>query len=372
MFFKKKKIKQKEKCKVLFKQKYPSRSIKRKNSAKSFLIKSKPLKRKSNPRREKIKKMQTKNRVLNILFLIFILFFIGFVVHTTINFITSIRGGTTVDQVFYDKTYVEGMESVPIYPNSEFVYQDRKDEEIVLRMLNQGISVYRLPRNTKSSDVYEYYEEKLAQSDWDYILTIPISTEEKLFGQYWIKGEKGLRIYVENNDVWYELLTRNEANNALNERRGAEIQRKRILESSTEQTLLPDYPWILSIPREYLTRYSSTDIGELQSVEIFEIGGESKFLIYPIGRSNTETYDALLHNFVTKKSEEEGETWEIINTRQDFQKEREVLIARLLINEQEGEGIVLINKRNFVIYAIIANQKEHPFFEEIITNIHEP
>lgn len=197
MFLKKKKPNQKGKCKVLFKQKYPNRGIhRRKNSQKKFLIKPKPLKRKSNPRIEKIRKMQTKNRILNIIFLLLILSLIGFVVHTTINFITSIRGGTSVDQVLYDKTYVEGMESVPIYPNSEFVYEDRKDEEIVLRMLNQGISVYRLPRNTKSTDVYEYYEEKLGKNDWEYLFTIPISTEEKLFGQYWIKGEKGLRIYI--------------------------------------------------------------------------------------------------------------------------------------------------------------------------------
>jgi hypothetical protein len=376
MFFKKQKSKTSQSCKIFFKQKGGAKAMKRRKASNQKLcIKNTPFKGlniKRNPRAEKIKKLKAKSSLLNFLILILLLSIVVWGGYLVINFITSIRGGTTEQEILYDTGNVEGIISVPKYPASVFVYEDRKDEEVVLKMLNQGLSVYRLPRETRSTQVYEYYLDKLPKSDWEFLFTIPTSTEEKLFGQYWFKEENGLRIYVENSDVWYELISKTQAENALSERRAQEIQRKRILESSTEQTLLPDYPWILSIPREYLTRYSSTDLGELQAVEIFEIGGTTKFLIVPIGRYDAGSYDKLLDDFFEKKSKELEEKWEIINTKVDFKKEREVLTARLLIEDKEGEGLVLMNERNFIIYAIISNEEEHPFFEQIINEIHEP
>ena len=376
MLFKKKNTQKKDNCKIVFKQKDNLRnSNKRKPSKKSFVVSAKtmtPLGRKQNSRVEKMKKIKRRNFFLNIIFLSIVLSIVIFVGYTTVNFITSIRGGTSSEDLVYHNTYVEGIPLVPVYPKSEFVYEDRKGEEVVLKMLNQGISVYRLPRNTKSSDIYEYYEEVLPKNDWEFLFTIVTSTENQLFGQYWQKEEKGLRIYVEGNDLWYETITKTEANSALAERRSQEIQRKRILETSSEQTLLPDYPWALSIPREYLTRYSSTDIGELQAVEIFEIGGTTKFLIYPIGKSGEGSYDNLLDKFLKKQTEELEEKWEVINTIVDFKKDREVLNARVLIDNEEGQGIVLMNINTHIIYAIIANKRDHPFFEQIVREIQEP
>jgi hypothetical protein len=377
MFFKKTEIKKNRDCKIHFKNKGTNnRAFVRRNTTKNpFSIKVKPIKPlrgSRNSRAEKVKKMKRRNSIFGMILFFSLIAIAIFSGYTIINFITGIRGGTSVDDVFYEQKYVEGIESVPIYPNSEFVYKDRKDEEIVMRMINQGLSVYRLPRNTKTSDVYGYYEENLPKTDWEHLSTIPLSTDEKLLGQYWFKDEKGLRIYVENSDVWYELITKNEAENALIERRMAEIQRKRILETSSEQSLLPDYPWVLSVPREYLTRYSLTDIGELQSVEIFEIAGESSFMIYPIGKSGLDSYNQMIHEFFEKQSEKLEENWNILSTAQDFQKEREVLVFKHTIEGKEGDGIVLMNKRNFMVYAIISNEKDHPFFEEIVKEIYEP
>ncbi len=376
MFFKKKKKQNTNECRILFKSKERRNSLKRKNFKKNNSIQKFPLKslnlKRGNPRVEKIKKIKIKNSVFNMTFLLILfIVFVG-LAYIIINFIASIRGGTTLDDLQYEMGYVEGIPSVPIYPRATFVYEERKNEEMVLKMFNQGISVYRLPRNTRTNLIYDFYTEQLPKNGWEYLFTIPTSTEEKIFGQYWLKGEKGLRIYIENNDVWYELITKTEAQSGLTDRRSQEVQRKRILEASTEQTLLPDYPWMLAIPREYLTRYSSTDLGELQAVEIFEIAGKAKFLISPIGRSGQEHYDKLLDDFVEKKSENSDERWDIINTKVDFKKDREILFAKLTIDGQEAEGVVLINKRNFIIYAIIANEIDHPFFEQIINEIREP
>lgn len=370
MFLKKKNKTKERECRVLFKQKKRTH-VKRKVQNKNFFTKAhsiKPIRRKANPRRDKMRNKTIRHSLLVFIGLLLICFTIFGVLYLAINFITSLRGGTSVDDIVYEKFFVEGIESIPVFPNSTFVYEDAKDEEIVLKMLNQGISVYKLPRNTKTATVYNYYEENLPENGWEHISTIAISTTEELAGQYWIKGEKGLRIHIENNDLWYEVITRNEARDSLASRREAELQRKRVLETSSEQKLLPDYPWVLTVPRDFLIKYSSTDIGELQAVEIFEIDGDARFIIYPIGKSNEEPYDTLLHKFL--ENFEEG--WSIVNTWRDFKKEREVLQAKLLVNSNEGEGIVFVNKRNFFIYAIVSNKQGHPFFEEIVNQIYEP
>ncbi len=379
MFFKKKRkeTKKTQDCKVHFKAKNTRRNLpKRSSSSKnSFCAKAKsikPLRGSRNSRAEKVKKIKRRNSILGVMLLIFVISMAIFSGYTVINFITGIRGGTSIEDIVQEQKYVIGIDSVPIYPNSQFVYQDTKDEEIVMRMLNQGLSVYKLPRNTRTSQVYDFYEENLSQNGWEYISTIPMSTEEELLGQYWFQNEKGLRIYIEGDDVWYELITKSEAETSLAQRREAELQRKRVLETSSEQNLLPDFPWVLSIPREYLTRYSPTEMEELQSVEIFEIAGEASFLIYPIGKSNSESYIQMLEEFIEKKDEDSEKDWGIVSSIRDFRKEREVLSTKLTIDGRSGEGVVLMNKRNFIVYLITSNDEGNPFFEQIIEEIHEP
>ena len=377
MLFRKKETKKTQDCKIQFKAKHQAnnsrerKSVKREKKDLTFGCKTiKPPRGKRNLRAEKVKKIKRRNTILGIVAIFLILFLSIFLVFTIINFITGIRGGTSVEDVFYERQYVQGIDSVPIYPNSVFVYQEQKNEEIVMSMLNQGLSVYRLPRNTRTSDVYDYYKENLPQSSWEYISTMPVSTEEELLGQYWFKGEKGLRIHVENNDVWYELITKDEAQNALAERREAELQRKRILETSTEQNLLPNYPWTLSIPREYLISYSSTEFEYLESVKISELAGDAVFYIYPIGKP--DSYYDLLNKFVEEKDEESEKTWDIISSTNSFKKDREVLMAKITVDGNSGEAIIMANKMNFMIYAIITNEEGHPFFEQIIEEIKEP
>jgi|GEM_PF-1190452 len=376
MFFKKKEKEKKQDCKVHFKakvfdKKAPVRRDKRKKNFKLKTSPIKPFRGSCNSRAKKAKRIKQRNSILAVISIFLLAFIAIFSGYTVINFITGIRGGTSADDISYETKYVMGIDTVPIYPNSEFVYANNMNEEIVMKMLNQGLSAYKLSRGTRTSNVYDYYKEILTKYDWEYISTVPVSTEEALLGQYWLKGEKGLRIYVENNDVWYELIAKDEAKNSLSERRKAELQRKRILETSSEQSLLPDYPWFLLVPREYLVRYSPTDIGELQSVEIFEIAGDTSFWIYPIGKSDSGTYRELLEEFIEKKDEDSDEKWEVLSTKQDFIKQREALNTTLVVNGNEGRGVVLMNKRNFFIYAIFTNDVEHPFFEEIIEKIYE-
>jgi hypothetical protein len=378
MFLKKnkreKEINSQSNGKVLFKQKYNSPKIKEREKLKALnngmVLKPKIIKKK-NPRFEKVQKEKMKNKFLNTIFFTLIIFASLFMIYVTINFITNIRGGTTAEDINYQNRYVEGFSSIPIYPRSEFVYQDRIEDEIVQRMLSKGLSVYRYPRRTQSEDIYQYYEKQLPKHGWKKLETVIISTDESLFGQYWIKEEKGLRIYVENNDIWYETISREEAETSLSQRREEELKRKRILEASSNQKLLPDYPWYLEIPSEYLIIYTDTEIKNLQSVKILELGSESEYLIKPLGKAGNKTFDEYLEQ-MEKDQEEKEMVWEVIDRKKSSLRGKTIYSFNLEIDEKEGEGILINNRLNNYTYAIITNTKEDEFFKYILENIVEP
>lgn len=380
MFFKKKKDKEKKKVnpqtngKVLFKKKYNCPKIKERQKLKTLnkgMVLKPKKKKKKNPRFEKVKKDRMRNKITNAAFIILIIFSIFLIAYLTVNFITNIRGGTTVEDINYQSTYVEGFSSIPIFPRSEFVYQHRMEDEIVQKMLSKGISVYRYPPRTQSEEIYEYYREQLPEYGWEKLETVIVSTDESLFGQYWAKAEKGLRIYVENNDIWYETISRKEAETSLAERREEELKRKRILEASSDQRLLPDYPWYLEIPSEYLIVYTDSEIKDLRTTKIYTLAEDSEYFIKPLGKAGDRTFDEYLEQLEKDYQEQELE-WEVIDRKKSTFRGREIYSFNLEIEEEEGEGIFINNHLNDHTYAILTNTKDDEFFKYIIENITEP
>jgi hypothetical protein len=100
----------------------------------------------------------------------------------------------------------------------------------------------------------------------------PIGTEDKRYGEYWTKGDEGLRIYVKETSIWYELISVTDAQTGLSAEVAEEIERELLLASSETQDLLPDFSWVLDVPKEYLITYSSTDIEDYRAVSFKKIG----------------------------------------------------------------------------------------------------
>lgn len=82
-----------------------------------------------------------------------------------------------------------------------------------------------------------------------------------MYGDYWENPSKdlGLRIYERVNDIWYERLSISDAKQGLSRLAKQEIERELVLASSEGTDLLPDFPWTLKVPVEYVTSYYATD-----------------------------------------------------------------------------------------------------------------
>ncbi len=363
-------------CKIHFKKRsYTPRNVQKQQTSKKKIaggIKLKPPKntKKENPRFEKVKRIKRREKIVAVLLIFIILAFVFLMILSTLRFVTDMRGGTTSADLQQEKLYVEGFVSIPTYPRSEFVYADKLSDSMVQQMLSQGISVYRLNTRTSHEQVYNYYMETLPSYGWEFVSTSITSTDEAMFGQYWIKDEKGLRIYLENNDIWYETLTLDEAKNMLSERRERELQRQRILELSGEQSLLPHYPWSLDVPSNYLINYPEDD-NRWESVYIQKIDKENRYMIIPLGPSRERTFDEYLENFAEHYPDDDT-NWEIISRQNNNLDGRRVYEFQIRMEEDLGEGILLENRLNSITYAIVTNQTDSEFYEYIINNIREP
>jgi len=370
---KKQKKKQEEKnkkvgdCTIHFKQKHNTPQIKeRKKQKKEYpsprnIVKIKQSK-KDNLRIKKVKREKIKQRLINTTTLALGIILILILGYLTVAFVSDLRGGTTVEDIRYDQISIVGFDNIPVYPQSEFVYEDMREKDSVQNMLSKGISVYRLPVNTTSQEVYDYYKQNLPKHGWVKKFRVITSTEDKLFGQYWVQDGKGLRIYVQNNDIWYETISAQEAKTALAERREREIQRQRILEAEGTQRLLPHYPWQLEIPGNYRIKYSEEEKGE--SVKIAKIGEGKKYYIRPLGKAEEKTFDEYLENFSEKEDLEVTERY----TTTEYHHGDEIMHFSL----KEGEGILVQNRINYKTYIMYTNTQEDDFFDYVIENIREP
>ncbi len=374
MFFFKKKEKEKSKLKsnqeingkILFKKKYNEPKIKEREKLKKinkgYTIK--PKKKKKNPRFEKIQKDKKIKLTIRIIIAIITITVIILIFYFIILFVGNIRGGTTTKDISNEQNFVEGFKDVPIFPNSEFIYEKTKEEPIVQTMLSKGISAYRFPRGIRTNEIYEYYEHKLEEYEWKYILTQTTNSDEKLFGQYWYKKNKGLRIYIVNNDIWYEKISMEEAKNALKERREQEIKRANIFKSSEEQLLLPHYPWDLKIPSEYIIKYSESDVEDLEKIVIQK--DNLKYFIEPLEKDIGDNFDDYLEQLKDNKD------WEITQRQNRVINKRESYYFHYKTKTEIGEGYLIQNNINYLIYAVFTNTIDDDFFEYVMYNIIEP
>jgi hypothetical protein len=174
-----------------------------------------------------------------------------FVITTVI--IAVIFGISTVlgrkdEEIVEENDSVIGLNEIPTYPNSTFLYSNEQTNQSVKDMLSEGKSAYKINDNSSFTNVKQFYANELNSRGWSLVLDVEIGAEDKRYGQYWIKEDKGLRIYSKYNDIWYETITKEEAENGLSNRVSEEIEIDMLLAGSDQQDLLPDYPWeILSL-----------------------------------------------------------------------------------------------------------------------------
>ena len=356
-FLKKKKKTRQKDSKVYMPYKKNNVSVKRKS--KKFGLKKN--KNKSyNRRRKKVNFLHLFFYILTPLLLISLLY---------ISVISVVRIRGRGNEEILELQYVVGIEDVPTYPNSEFIFANNIDEISVANFISSGNSAYRLPLNSNINSVYRYYEKNLPEYGWEHVLSVSVGTEDMRSGEYWIKGERGLRIYSKFNDVWYELITPVQAFTGLADRVEREIARDLLLRSEDPQDLLPDYEWLLEVPREYVISYSTSNFENLRAVEFRLLGSDERIIVTPIGNMG-EVLDNYLSQYINILNENNQEhNWTITNTIITYTGYGRALKGTISSGSVVHDVAVIPNTYNSVIYVVRANRLDDPFFDYVFSNL---
>jgi len=263
---------------------------------------------------------------------------------------------------------VIGLEEIPTYPDSEFIFQDRMEDSVVKEFISQGNSAYRLPVGAKIEDVESYYMEEMQNLGWEFVQSVPLGSPDKKYGQYWIKEDLGLRIYSKFKDLWYESISIDDAKSALANLVKEEIEREMLMASSEKQDLLPDYPWKIQVPKEYIIKYSPTDMKDLRAVSFQKIGTIDSVEIFPIGYWKAKELDFMLNDYCKLKSTDEIK-YGVMNSIPISFRDTLGLKSTLQKNEETITAYTIPNTYNSVVYVISANSENSPLLEYLIENI---
>lgn len=301
-----------------------------------------------------------------ILLPIFFLIIIG-LVYLSIKYVLFLKEGV-YNEKEYVKTDIIGIEGIPAYGGSEFLFSNNLDDSIVKEFLSGGNSAYRLPLYTTAQDIEDYYTEELTALGWEFIQTVPIGTPDKKYGQYWLKDGVGLRIYYKFNDIWYESITEDDARTALAQLVKEEIEREMLMASSEKQSLLPDYPWKIEIPKEYLIKYSPTNIKDLRAVSFQKMGSTETVEIYPMGKWREKELDFFLNDYCSKKSTEEIK-YGVMNSIPISFRENLGLKSSIQAGDNNITAYTVPNSFNSIVYVISTTEASSPLLEYIIENI---
>ena len=318
-------------------------------------------------KKEKFKR-QGRNFSIKILGMLLVFIVLG-LLGISIKYVLSTRGNNNKEET--DEGEVLGLKDVPVYPGSTFLFEENKDNDTVQNFLMSGQSAYRLPDNSSRSDVNDYYTKELPSLGWTNVLSVSIGTEDKRYGEYWVKDNKGLRIYVKETSIWYETVTTAEAQTGLADEVANEVQRELLLASSDTQDLLPDFSWTMEVPTAYLITYSSSDIEDYRAVSFQKIGTSITYAIVPVGHYGNDTFDGFLYTYIDSKNTSETDAWGIKDTYYKTINGKNYLYADIISPDGVTEAAVLNNTYDGLVYVFLSdpNDGENAFFEYILENI---
>ncbi len=315
-------------------------------------------------KRKKFKKNYNTSKVKHIAkFIVVLLFFVGLFL-LLIKVVTTIREDSEINS---QRENVVGLDNIPAYPDSSFMFSNELNDLYVSNFLSSGNSAYKILNDKSIDDVYAYYAEELPKIGWKYIQTVPTGSEEMRSGMYWENGIKGLRIYSKYKDIWYETISIEDAQNGLKSRIEEEIARGLLLNDKNTQDLLPDFPWILETPKDYLITYHSTDLEKYRSVEFKKLGTDTTLILTPIAKYSGEELDIFLNQYINQSLD----THDCIikNTILAPTQYSAGLRANLSCQNVSRICSVLINPNDGIVYIIDTTSENEEFFNFVLDNL---
>jgi hypothetical protein len=311
--------------------------------------------------------------------------FTSFVKSTPLSFLVK------EDNTKIEKKMVVGLHEVPVYPGSDFIFSSyitsksdgtfeiktgsakTTDLDSLFRFLSSGQSVYRLPLNVTWQQVQEYYEQELTALGWKKELSVSISDLEKMPGEYYTKDESGLHIYDVSYDVWYEKVTKVQAQQGLREKVVAYKAKQELVEAASGTDLPSDLFWKLKYSRDWSLETQKHPT--LNGFSLFFSHDKSKErVIFSVIRKYTGNIADVDYKYLESVGVEHITSWlttqPIAITLKGFTK-KQLTVAGLKAQEfadtkHNAYFLFLVNKKNSCVYVIQYAGKENPEFYEYI------
>lgn len=261
-----------------------------------------------------------------------------------------------------------GIPGIPAFPGATFIFKNNLKESSVSNFISNGNSAYRYPFNTRIEDVYNFYQEKLPQLGWVFVTSVPVGSETMKDGEYWVKEENGLRIYSKFNDVWYELISKNDAQTGLSARVTKEIERDLLLVNDEAQDLLPDFPWVFKVPKEYVITYSASKMEGGRDLQVKKLGSEEKVTLTPIETYGGQGLDYFLDKYIDLENLQERKCG-ITKTILSYTEYARALKGTITCTDGKHDVAVVVNPSNRIAYVLDSNTEGNPFFETMFSNL---
>lgn len=286
----------------------------------------------------------------------------GLVVYFGVNTVLRLREDTNKQDLFAAGEVI-GFDKIPAFPGSEFVFDTTLSDEIVKKFIGKGYSIYRLPVNKDINAVYDFYSSTLTTLGWKSVMEVELGSSDKMNGQYWTKDGSGLRIFGKINDIWYQKLSESDANEGLAREVALNNEKKLILAQANSTSLLPDYPWKMSVPIDYTVKYFISKLNDLSGIEFTGTNVAGKVSLIPFALYNGLTYDAYIDEYTKQNN------LRIINSVVTQVKGVVATQASVTDGSKNGSIIAINNVKNNVVYMIYAEDETNQLLDYLKANL---
>ncbi len=408
----------------------------RKNAFKKFVeFVSSKLKLKGSKRRAKVaqrKRRQFLKKFRNILIILAVLSGLGvgvyFVVRNVIELKLGSSDGTGLYTLEASGEDVVGIEGVPEFPGSEFLFKDHISDEEVQDFLAEHQSAYSIPLEATWGDVTEFYKRELEKRGWAHVNSIDRSDELRMYGEYWIKvpstnqdedngGEavedaetspdskenlpdneevnpaqnediptqdvnpedaenegRGLRIFTRLNDIWYQEISVSEAQTGMASVVAQRSELDFLISMSSGEQLPKEVPWVLRFAPVWDYELKDSEFSGVKIIEFTNPETSSRLIIQPIAYVAGQDLETLGREFI-----EEGNFHRDEDNQFEIKATSDIKVAgvkAVIFNISSPQGLgsicILPNEEDDMIYAIAAYKGETAFFNYVIENLELP
>lgn len=266
---------------------------------------------------------------------------------------------------------VLGINDVPSFPGSTFIFSSTIDSDVVQKFLGDGKSAYNLPIDALWSDAEKFYLESLEKKEWAHVLSVDLSDEGKMYGEYWIKGDKGLRIYTKLDDLWYETITVDQANTGLADRVARDSEMEMYLAMYSGEELPEKFPWKLSYTSDWTATEGKSKLLEIKYIQLDHSDGDQILVIEPIEFITQQSLRDVGINYLDSANEyrDVEDLWGVTTIDSVKVAEQEAYTFSLESEEGTGYYAVVGNPENDVVYVIRTFTGSKAFFDYVLSNI---